>query len=84
MHLSLDLRELTGEAKHLAEARELGNVAKTRFWKSSGARGLFVRGNADRYYEAKLRPGELGSALLRLWLHEQGRTEDARNRDWNF
>jgi hypothetical protein len=80
IHLPLDLYDLTGEPAYLEDARKLARTAVGRLW----AEGLFRRLPGDPFYENKLGPGELASALLRLALRTEAGRKDPAVWDWSF
>ena len=79
IHLNLDAYELTEDKIYLQEADRLGKVALSKLW----AGGLFRRTPGDSYYEAKVGPGDLVSALLRLSLRLDSKPDPAGS-DWSF
>lgn len=79
IHLALDLHELTREEGCLAAARGYADKAIT----SLAHNGLFRRLPGDPYYESKVGPGDLASALLRLHLRCKGASDPA-GADWSF
>jgi uncharacterized protein YyaL (SSP411 family) len=84
LNLSLDLYDLTREARRLAEARRFADTAIERFWYPKNGGGLFVREAGDRYYEAKVATGDLLAGLLRLHLRLYSSTKDPAVYDWSY
>jgi len=80
IHLQLDVFDLTDDPSSLAEADRLARLAIDKLW----AGGLFRRLPGDRFYESKLGPGDLASALLRLSLRQEGKADPAGVYDWSF
>jgi len=80
IHLYLDLYDLTKDPSYLTEARRTADLAVERLW----AGGLFRRIAGDKYYESKLGPGELASALLRLAIRLDRSRQDPGVYDWSF
>jgi hypothetical protein len=80
VHLYLDLYDLTKDPSYLHQARKTADVAVERLW----AGGLFRRLAGDKYYESKLGPGELASALLRLAIRLERKQQDPGVYDWSF
>ena len=80
IHLNLDVYGLTGDKAYLAQADRLGKIAVEKLW----ANGLFRRTPGDKFYEAKVGPGDLASALLRLSLRLEGKPDPAGIYDWSF
>lgn len=70
IHLALDLHALDGDGFRLELARRYADDALARYARN----GLFVRVPGDRYYEAKVGPGDLAAALVRLHLRLNPRT----------
>lgn len=79
IHLALDLHDLTKETPSLEAAHAYAGKAIPALLH----RGLFRRLPGDFYYESKLGPGDLASALLRLHLRAT-KTPDPAGTDWSF
>lgn len=84
LNLSLDLYDLTRDAKHLAQARAYAKAGIGKFWVQAGPYGLLVREPKDRYYESKTGAGDFAAGLLRLSLREKGSFTNAGGWDWTF
>ncbi len=80
IQLNLDLYELTSEQPYLDDANRLGKIAVEKLY----ANGLFRRGPGEKYYEAKVGPGDLAEGLLRLSLRLDGKPDPAGIDDWSF
>lgn len=79
IHLCLDVYDLTGEARCLDAARRYADRAV----EALVSNGLFRRLPGDPFYESKVGPGDLASALLRLHLRLAG-AADPPGADWSF
>jgi hypothetical protein len=79
IHLALDLHGLTGDAACLDAARGCADRAIGALLHN----GLFRRLPGDPWYESKVGPGDLASALLRLHLRLTG-APDPAGVDWSF
>lgn len=80
IHLNLDLFDQTGEKTYVTEASNLARIAVEKLWSD----GLFRRVPGDRFYESKVGPGDLASALLRLSLRLDSRPQPDGVYDWSF
>ncbi|HVX87174.1 MAG TPA: hypothetical protein VH253_20485 [Phycisphaerae bacterium] len=80
IQLNLDLYELTAERGYLEEADRLGKIAVEKLY----ANGLIRRGPGEKFYEAKVGPGDLAAGLLRLSLRLEGKPDPEGIYDWSF
>lgn len=79
IHLALDLYDQEHDAACLEAARAYAGKALTALVRH----GLICRLPGDPYYESKVGPGDLASALLRLHLRVAGKADPAGT-DWSF
>lgn len=80
IQLNLDVYDLTGEKAYLEEAERLAKIAVEKLF----AHGLIRRGPGEKFYEAKVGPGDLAAGLLRLSLRLDGKPDPAGIYDWSF